>query len=100
MSDYNPFTLSGKNILITGASSGIGRSTAIECSRMGATLVISGRNEERLTETLSQLTGKGHLAITADLNNEEDLLNLVDNCLLLDGVVHCAGIMYYARFYL
>lgn len=96
MSDYNPFTLRGRNILVTGASSGIGRSTAIECSRMGATLVITGRNEERLTDTLSQLTGKGHLAITADLNNEEDLLNLVDKCLLLDGLVHCAGIMYYA----
>lgn len=47
---YNPYSLSGKTILVTGASSGIGRSIAIECSRMGATLILTGRNEERLTE--------------------------------------------------
>ena len=52
---YNPFSLEGKTILVTGASSGIGRVTAIECSRLGATIVITARNEERLKETLSLL---------------------------------------------
>lgn len=48
--DFNPFTLSGKTILVTGASSGIGRATAIVCARMGARVVLSGRNTEALVE--------------------------------------------------
>lgn len=50
---YNPFSLSGKTILVTGASSGIGQATAIECSKLGAKLVITGRNAERLQETMN-----------------------------------------------
>ena len=50
---YNPFSLKGKNVLITGASSGIGRATAIECSRLGASVTITARHEGRLLETLS-----------------------------------------------
>ena len=54
---YNPFTLEGKTILVTGASSGIGRATAIECSRLGAKIVASGRNAQRLQETLGARRG-------------------------------------------
>lgn len=50
---YNPFSLEGKTVLVTGASSGIGRATAIECSKLGATLVLTGRNENALQETKS-----------------------------------------------
>ena len=60
---YNPFSLEGKTVLVTGASSGIGQATAIECSKMGAKVVITGRNEERFNETFSQLEGEGHLQI-------------------------------------
>jgi NAD(P)-dependent dehydrogenase (short-subunit alcohol dehydrogenase family) len=88
---YNPFTLEGKTILVTGASSGIGRSTAIECSKLGARLFITGRNEERLKETLGLLSGIGHVMIKADLNNDSDISNLSTNSPLLDGIVHCAG---------
>lgn len=89
---YNPFSLHGKTILVTGASSGIGRSVAIECSRIGAIVVITGRDEARLTETFSLLEGDGHFKIIADLTNENDLLNLIDQSPLLDGIVHSAGI--------
>ena len=58
---YNPFSLEGKTILITGASSGIGRETAIVCSKLGAKLIITGRNEERLKETFQCLQGDGHI---------------------------------------
>lgn len=54
---YNPFTLAGKTILVTGASSGIGKATAIECSKMGANVILTARNKERLEETLSQCVG-------------------------------------------
>lgn len=87
----NPFSLKGKRILITGASSGIGRATALECGRMGASLVLTGRNEERLRETLLALDGEGHEYIVADLTSEESLSSLVDSAGLIDGLVLCAG---------
>jgi NAD(P)-dependent dehydrogenase (short-subunit alcohol dehydrogenase family) len=90
--EYNPYTLAGKTILITGASSGIGQATAIECSRMGATVIITARNAERLQETFNQLIGKGHQQILADITNENDICSLVDQLPRLNGVVNNAGI--------
>ncbi|MDY3032369.1 MAG: SDR family oxidoreductase [Odoribacter sp.] len=89
---YNPFTLTGKTLLVTGASSGIGRATAIECSRLGATLVITARNEERLRETFNSLDGEGHLMLIADVTKQEDVSRLVQAVPLLDGFVCNAGI--------
>ena len=91
ISNYNPFSLEGKTILVTGASSGIGRATAIECSKMGARIVITGRNEERLAQTFSQLEGEGHLQIVADLSKQEDIDNLVAQTPALHGLVNNAG---------
>lgn len=88
---YNPFSLEGKTVLITGASSGIGQATAIECAKMGAKVVITGRNAERLQETFEQLDGEGHMQIIADLNQEEDIERLVAECPNLDGLVNNAG---------
>jgi len=89
---YNPFSLTGKTILVTGASSGIGQAIAIECSKMGATVILTARNEERLSETLSQMEGESHSLIVADLNNKDERKKLVDSSLILDGLVNCAGI--------
>ena len=89
---YNPFSLVGKTILITGASSGIGRATAIECSKLGATCVITGRNEERLNETLSQMVGEGHTSIVADISTQEGIDLLVEKTPSLDGLVNNAGV--------
>lgn len=89
---YNPFSIENKIILITGASSGIGRATAIECSRLGAKLVITGRNEIRLQETFDALEGEGHLAVAADLTDAEQMDNLVEQTPALHGLVNNAGI--------
>lgn len=88
----NPFSLDGKKILITGASSGIGRAISIACSKMNAQLIITGRNEERLDETFNQLEGFGHKKIVADLSTQEGIDYLVKQCDSLNGAVHCAGI--------
>ena len=88
---YNPFSLEGKNILVTGASSGIGQETAIQCSKMGANVIITARNEERLNETLSQLEGDGHQMILADQTNQSEIESLVGQIDQLNGLVLCAG---------
>lgn len=89
---YNPYSLQGKTILVTGASSGIGQSVAIECSKMGASVVITGRNQDRLQETFGMLVGSGHIQIPADLSNYSDIQKLVVQCPKVDGVSHNAGI--------
>ena len=95
MSGYNPYTLEGKTILVTGASSGIGRATAIECAKSGARLVLTGRNEERLAETLHSLEGEGHMVIVADLLVKDDLERLVTQMPKVDGLVNNAGVASY-----
>ena len=88
---YNPFSLEDKTVLVTGASSGIGRATAIECSKLGATVVATGRNEARLQETISLMAGGAHQIIVADLATDEGVQYLVDSCPKLDGLVNNAG---------
>lgn len=88
--EYNPFTLKGKTILVTGASSGIGQATAVECAQMGAEVVITGRDTERLQAT-ADLVGTPKALIAADLTNQEDVERLVAALPPLDGAVLCAG---------
>ena len=92
MMAFNPFTLEGKTILVTGASSGIGRGVAVCCSKMGATVIINGRNEQRLKETLSLMEGNVHSVAVGDLTINNVLGPLVNSLPKLDGVVHCAGL--------
>ena len=89
---FNPFTLRGKTILVTGASSGIGRGIAIACSKMGAKVLITGRNESRLNETLSSLATGEHDRFVCDLTDQHELVEMASALPNLDGVVHCAGI--------
>ena len=90
-SDYNPFSLDGKTILVTGASSGIGQETAIQCSKMGAKVVITARNEERLKDTFDSLEGDEHMLFLAELTNQSQVESLVSQLPTLHGVVLCAG---------
>ena len=89
----NPFSLEGKTILITGASSGIGKAVAQECAAAGAICIITARNEERLTATLSGLDGEGHQFLLADLSKTESIETIIEQLPKLDGVVLCAGIV-------
>lgn len=92
MTTFNPFTLEGKTILVTGASSGIGRGIAIACSKMGATVIINGRNEQRLAETMTEMQGEENISLAADLSDSNSLTEMVSRLPKLDGIVHCAGI--------
>lgn len=87
----NPFSLEGKTVLVTGASSGIGQTTAIACSRMGANVIVTGRNIERLNETVGCMQNPNAVQIGADLTNADDVENLIGSLPLLDGAVLCAG---------
>ena len=94
--EYNPFSLAGKTVIVTGASSGIGRQCAIECSKAGAKVVLIGRNEERLNEAYAELQGEGHIVKVCDLTDFELLpqvvAEIVEVCGPIDGVLNCAGI--------
>ena len=92
MSQYNPYTLRGKTILVTGASSGIGRAIAVESSKLGATLVVTARNEQRLRETISMMEGDGHLMLIADVDRTEEVEKLVKALPDINGFVCNAGI--------
>lgn len=93
---YNPFSLKDKVIVVTGASSGIGAQCAIDCSKMGAKVVLIARNEERLKQTLSQMEGEGHLIKVYDLNALNGIKELVKSFVSeigrIDGFIHAAGI--------
>lgn len=92
----NPFSLEGKTILITGASSGIGAQCAIDCSKMGAKVVLVARNKQRLLDTLSLLEGEGHVSVSFDLTNFAELKDCVKSIVgqvgPINGLVNCAGI--------
>lgn len=87
--------LEGKTILVTGASSGIGKSVAVLLSQLGATLVITGRDIERLEKCYHELSGEHHLMILADLIVDSGQADVVAGILQLDGAVFCAGVIDY-----
>ena len=95
---YSPFTLENKTILVTGASSGIGKAIAIECAKMGAKVVVTGRNEARLQETHSLLEGDQPDYIVADLSVNEDVVRVSKELSTLNGLVNCAGLTKVAPF--
>lgn len=88
----NPFSLERKTILVTGASSNIGRQIAVKCSEMGATVIITARNEERLKESRAMMSGEGHQIVPCDLSNPESIPALVGALPELDGLVMCAAV--------
>ena len=90
---YNPFSLNGKRILVTGAASGIGKATALECAKMGANLYLVDKDEKNLNSTLKEISGENQKAILADLTSENDLLTITNKISKLDGLFSNAGIV-------
>lgn len=90
----NLFSLEGKKILITGATSGIGRATAEVCAGLGADIAVTGRNEDRLQNLIEELSNRNLncTGFIADLISEEDLNTLVESVPELCGIVLCAGV--------
>jgi NAD(P)-dependent dehydrogenase (short-subunit alcohol dehydrogenase family) len=88
----NAFDLKGKTILVTGASSGLGKQTAITASEYGAKVIVTGRNLSRLDDTFRSLAGEGHMQFAADLTVQADIDRLVASLPQLDGLVHSTGI--------
>ena len=92
----NPFSLEGKNIIVTGASSGIGRKCAMDCAAMGARVILIGRNEQRLQETMLQMVNDNHVLLSLDLTNIELMAQKVKEVVkevgFIAGVINCARV--------
>lgn len=88
----NPFSLEGRQILVTGASSGIGEAAARLCAQMGARVIACGRNVERLEAVVAGLAGSGHQTIVGDLTDPAARQALVEAVPQLDGCVFSAGV--------
>lgn len=89
---FNPFSLEGKTVFVTGSSAGIGKGIAIACSKMGARLILTGRDENRLHATFDELAGEGHQVIAANLSRKDGVQNLIEQLPPLSGIVYCAGV--------
>lgn len=89
---YSPFSLEGKTILITGATSGIGKTAAIKCAQAGANVIATGRNERRLNEIINLIGEKKCLGIAADLTQDSDICSILEKIPEINGLVLCAGI--------
>ena len=93
---FNPFSLEDKNILITGASSGIGRQCAISCSEMGANLILVDINKNGLDKTLSLMKSRNHISFQQDITEYDELETIIQNSVSkvgkISGFIHSAGI--------
>ncbi len=86
------YSLTGKKILVTGASSGIGRACAICATKAGATVILTGRRAEALDETRACCYPGDHVCFPGDISLADFVRELVERCGKIDGLVHAAGI--------
>lgn len=92
----NPMDLSGRNILVTGASSGIGKTIAVYLSKLGANVMLAARDENKLKTAYNDLEQGSHSYYSIDLNNLNEIEGMLDKICSdgrkLNGIVHSAGI--------
>lgn len=88
----NPFSIEGKTILVTGAASGMGKTTALTCSQMGAKVIAADFNAEGLAQSMAELEGEGHQSFALNLADESTWEELLGGDFVLDGIASCAGI--------
>ena len=92
----NPYNLTNKNILITGASSGIGKACAVICAGLGAKLILTARDSEKLNQVVNEIGTENEIqTFIADLSVQTEIENLAEFCGKLDGLVNAAGILNY-----
>ena len=96
--EFNPFSLAGKTLLVTGAASGMGKATALACAKMGASVIAADFNETGLITTLSELEGSGHRMYTINLADDSSWDELLNSEFILDGIASCAGIANMSPF--
>ena len=89
---FNPFSIEGKTILVTGAASGMGKATAITCAKMGAKIVAADFNADGLASTMKELEGEGNVSFVFNLADEGSWTELLADSPVLDGIANCAGI--------
>lgn len=93
---YNFIDFTGKRIIVAGASSGIGKQTAVTLSRLGAEVILLARREERLREVIHELEGDNHTYYCIDLSQTEKIEPLIRQIVekkgKVDGLVYSAGI--------
>jgi NAD(P)-dependent dehydrogenase (short-subunit alcohol dehydrogenase family) len=94
----NPFSLENKTILVTGASSGIGKEIAVQVSNMGGSVILNGRNTERLKVVAHQISNDSTQIIQGDLTDPSTIAKIIESTPQIDGVVHAAGIMKLVPF--
>lgn len=96
MRPEHPFALTDRHVLVTGASAGIGRATAVMLAGLGARITLTGRNEERLGAACAALPGEGHRAVSHDLADTDAIPPWIKAMAeahgAFDGIVHCAGV--------
>lgn len=90
--EFNPFSLVGKTILVTGAGSGMGRATAVACSKIGAGVIAVVHKPEDINRVLSELEGNSHQAFALDLSDDSSWGPILNSDFVLDGIAGCAGI--------
>ena len=96
--EFNPFSLAGKTLLVTGAASGMGKATALACAKMGASVIAADFNETGLITTLSELEGSEHRMYTINLADDSSWDELLNSEFILDGIASCAGIANMSPF--